>query len=56
LKLEVTSQRGSGELSEVTTVQRIATRGGALEGPCTTPGELRSVAYATDYVFLRRRA
>jgi hypothetical protein len=56
LKLEVTSHRGSGELSGVTTVQRIATRGGALEGSCTKAGELRSVAYATDYVFLRRKA
>jgi hypothetical protein len=55
LKLEVTSQRGSGILSGVTTVQRINTKGGKVEGPCEVAGSFRSVAYSADYVFLRKR-
>ena len=54
LKLEVTERRGSGALSGVTTVQRIQTRGGAVEGTCDTAGAFRSVPYAADYVFLRK--
>jgi Protein of unknown function (DUF3455) len=54
LKLEVTSHRGSGILSGVTTVQRINTKGGKIEGPCEVAGSLRSVAYSADYVFLRK--
>jgi hypothetical protein len=54
LKLEVTSHRGSGILSEVTTVLRINTQGGKLEGPCDGAGKFQSVAYSADYVFLRK--
>jgi hypothetical protein len=54
LKLEVTSRRGSGILSGVTTVQRINTQGGKLEGGCDKPGSFRSVPYSADYVFLRK--
>jgi uncharacterized protein DUF3455 len=54
LKLEVSERRGTGTLSGVTTVQRINTRGGAAEGACDRAGEYLSVAYAADYVFLRR--
>ncbi|WP_029583758.1 DUF3455 domain-containing protein [Bradyrhizobium sp. URHD0069] len=54
LKLDVTSRRGSGILSGVTTVQRINTRGGMLEGPCEKAGAYRSVPYFADYVFLRK--
>jgi len=54
LKLEVSERRGAGTLSGVTTVQRINTRGGAAEGACDRAGEYLSVAYAADYVFLRR--
>ena len=54
LKLEVSERRGAGTLSGVTTVQRINTRGGAVEGTCDRAGEFLSVAYAADYVFLRR--
>src|SRR3954452_16486660 len=38
LKLKVTERRGNGVLSGVTTVQRINTRGGAVEGPCAAVG------------------
>ena len=54
LKLEVVSRRGSGILSNVTTVQRINTSGGKLEGACDKAGAYRSVPYSADYVFLRK--
>ena len=54
LKLEVVSRRGSGALAAVTTVQRINTSGGKLEGACDKAGTYRNVPYSTDYVFLRK--
>jgi Protein of unknown function (DUF3455) len=54
LKLEVTSRRGSGILSGVTTVQRINTRGGKLDGACDKAGTFSSAPYSADYVFLRK--
>jgi Protein of unknown function (DUF3455) len=54
LKLTVISQRGSGTLTGVTTVQRINTSGGKLEGACDKAGSYRSVPYSADYVFLRK--
>jgi hypothetical protein len=54
LKLAVVSQRGSGVLSGVTTVQRINTIGGKLEGACDTAGTFKSAPYSAEYVFLRK--
>ena len=54
LKLEVVSRRGSGILADVTTVQRINTKGGNLEGACDKAGTYRNVPYSADYVFLRK--
>jgi hypothetical protein len=54
LKLEVISRRGSGILSGVTTVQRINTKGGKLEGACDKAGAFTSAPYSADYVFLRK--
>jgi len=54
LKLDAASHRGSGTLSEVTTVQRINTKGGKLDGACDTAGIYRSAPYSADYVFLRK--
>jgi hypothetical protein len=54
LKLGVTSHRGSGILSGVTTVQRINTQGGKLDGACDGAGKFRSAPYSADYVFLRK--
>jgi len=54
LKLEVVSKRGSGVLSDVTTVQRINTKGGKLEGACDSAGSYRSAPYSADYLFLRK--
>jgi Protein of unknown function (DUF3455) len=54
LKLEVTSHRGTGILSGVTTVQRINTKGGKPEGACEKVGAFANVPYSADYVFLRK--
>jgi hypothetical protein len=54
LKLDVVSQRGTGTLTGVTTVQRINTQGGKLEGACEAAGTYRSAPYSADYVFLRK--
>ena len=54
LKLEVVSKRGSGILTPVTTVQRINTQGGKLDGTCDKAGATRSAPYSADYVFLRK--
>jgi hypothetical protein len=54
LKLDVASHRGSGVLSPVTTVQRINTQGGKLDGACDKVGATKSAPYSADYVFLRK--
>ena len=54
LKLDVISRRGTGILGGITTVQRINTRGGKLDGACDTAGAFRSVPYSADYIFLRK--
>jgi hypothetical protein len=54
LKLEVTSQRGKGQLTGTTTIQRINTKGGTAEGPCELSGAFLSVPYSADYVFLTK--
>ncbi|WP_052402819.1 DUF3455 domain-containing protein [Muricoccus aerilatus] len=55
LRLEVAEQRGpgsDGRLGPVTTILRVNTVGGLIEGPCRTAGAFRAVPYAADYVFL----
>ena len=54
LKLQVTASRGNGVLTGVTTVQRINTKGGKLEGACDKAGTFSSAPYSADYVFLRK--
>ncbi|MGC1694613.1 MAG: DUF3455 domain-containing protein [Pseudolabrys sp.] len=55
LKLDVTERRGNGLLSGVTAILRINTRsGGAPVRARDKAGTLASVAYSTDYVFLRK--
>jgi hypothetical protein len=54
LKLEVISRRGSGILSGVTTVQRINTSGGMLQGACDKAGTFGSAPYSAVYLFLRK--
>jgi len=54
LKLEVTSHRGTGRLSGVTTVQRLNTKGGVAEGSCEGAGAFLSVPYSADYAYLKK--
>jgi hypothetical protein len=54
LKLAVSANRGSGILTGVTTVQRINTQGGKLDGACEKAGAFQSAPYAADYVFLKK--
>lgn len=54
LKLETTSRRGNGRLAEVSTIQRLDTKGGTAEGPCPAAGALMSVPYSADYAFYRK--
>lgn len=54
LKLEVASRRGNGVLTLVTTVQRINTHGGKLEGSCDKAGDFKSAPYSAEYVFLKK--
>jgi len=54
LKLEVAARRGSGVLTPVTTVQRINTHGGNLDGACDKAGEFKSAPYSAEYDFLKK--
>jgi hypothetical protein len=54
LKLQVVSSRGSGVLTGVTTVQRINTKGGKLDGACDKAGSFKSAPYSAEYVFLKK--
>jgi len=54
LKLEAASHRGSGQLTGVTTIQRLNTKGGVTEGPCESAGTFLSVPYSADYTFLKK--
>ena len=54
LKLEVTSQRGTGRLAKVTTIQRLNTKGGVGEGLCESAGDFLSVPYSAVYTFLKK--
>jgi len=54
LKLEVVARRGSGTLADISTVQRINTVAGKLDGACDKAGAFKSVPYSADYVFLRK--
>jgi opacity protein-like surface antigen len=54
LKLEVTARRGSGRLADISTVQRLNTKGGVADGSCAKAGALLSVPYSADYAFYRK--
>jgi Protein of unknown function (DUF3455) len=54
LKLEAASHRGSGQLTGVTTIQRLNTKGGVVEGSCESAGAFLSVPYSADYTFLKK--
>lgn len=50
VKLDVVSQRGSA-LAEISTIQRLNTKGGVVEGPCDPAVAFLSVPYSADYAF-----
>jgi hypothetical protein len=54
LKLEVSDTLGDedGPLQDVTTIQRVYTKGGNLEGACDKAGDFRAEPYSADYIFL----
>jgi len=54
LKLQVTASRGNGVLTGVTTVQRINTKGGKLDGACDKAAAFKSAPYSAEYVFLKK--
>jgi hypothetical protein len=56
LRLQVVSRRGHGQLSGVTTIQRINTRGGVASEPCNMHHALQSVPYTADYAFYSKRS
>jgi hypothetical protein len=56
LWLEVTLRRGIGRLTDVTTIQRLNTKGGVAEGPCESAGAFLSVPYSADYAYLKKGA
>jgi hypothetical protein len=53
LKLDVTERRGPGQLSAISAIQRLNTRGGVAEGTCPAAGAFLSVPYSADYAFFR---
>jgi hypothetical protein len=54
LRLRAVSSEGPGPFGDVTYIQRLNTSGGiAPTAPGTTPGELASVPYTTEYYFYR---
>jgi hypothetical protein len=52
LRLKATP--ATGRFADVTVIQRINTKGGALTGACGKAGELAAVPYSGDYVFLTK--
>lgn len=54
LKLEVASQRGNGQLTGVTTIQRLNTKGGVAQGACEAAGAFFNVPYSADYAFYKK--
>ena len=54
LRLETASWRGTGQLSRITTIQRLNTRGGRADALCDSAGTYLSVPYTADYAFYRK--
>ena len=54
LKLDVAQRRVRGQLSGITTIQRLNTKGGVADGRCELEGAFLSVPYTADYAFYRK--
>jgi hypothetical protein len=55
LRLDVTAERGNGQLSGVMAIQRLNTKGGVAAGACPTAGAFLSVPYSADYAFFKKQ-
>jgi len=56
LKLEATAWHGTGQLTGVTTIQRLNTHGGNADTPCDSLHSFLSVPYSADYAFYKKAA
>jgi len=56
LKLDAVSWRGMGQLSKITTIQRLNTHGGVVRTTCNSAGTFLSAPYSADYAFYRKAA
>ena len=54
LKLAAVSQKGSGMLAGINSIQRLNTKGGVAKGPCDAAGTFLSVPYSADYAFYKK--
>jgi hypothetical protein len=54
LKLEAIAPKGEGQLSGITTIQRLNTRGGGADGACESLGAFLNVPYTADYAFYKK--
>ena len=54
LKLEAVAPKGEGQLSGITTIQRLNTRGGGADGTCESLGAFLNVPYTADYAFYKK--
>lgn len=54
LKLQAVSGNDKGQLSGITTIQRLNTRGGGAGGACDSRGAFLNVPYTADYAFYRK--
>jgi Protein of unknown function (DUF3455) len=54
LKLEATAWHGTGQLTGVTTIQRLNTRGGNVDTSCDSLHSFLSVPYSADYAFYKK--
>jgi len=56
LKLDAVSWHGTGQLSKISTIQRLNTRGGVIRTTCNSAGAFLSAPYSADYAFYRKAA
>ena len=54
LRLDAVGGNGKGQLSGITTIQRLNTRGGVAGGMCEPIGTLLNVPYTADYAFYKK--
>ena len=54
LKFDAIDNSRQGKLATVTTVLRLDTIGGVLDGVCDEPGTFKAVSYSARYVFLTK--